>query len=120
MRCGIFKTNRISGFTLVEVMVAAVTLALVVAVMLRAFASINSLNRPGKSVSTNLSRAYVEQLNQSVRGSQWDQPNFPLSVPSTSTAVVTQGGVQYNRTTTVSTVPGKDYRKVRVVYDGPS
>lgn len=119
---GPINMKRSSGFSLVEVVLAAVLLSTVIAVLLRVYATSHlfTASELERSVATNLGRQQLEDLYEYVRQDQWATPDLPLSPGTTrgAAATVTVGNQNFTRSYTVSSVNdannNEKYRKVLV------
>jgi len=114
---------RTRGFTLVEVMVAAIILALLAAGLFSVFASARNLVSRSKRrlVATEIAKAEIEKNKQHIRADRWDNVSYPAVYPangvwrSCASAAYTYQGITYNVDCRVDPGPTADsYRKVTV------
>lgn len=110
-----------AGFSLLEVLVAAMLLATSVAVIFGAFVSAHKFPKPevGRGFNTHIAREKLEELAEAVRQDWWALTNKPLSTGVTAADTVTYNGTDYDRSYAVSGVSGKDYRKVEITVSSP-
>ena len=117
------KKNHPNGFTMAEILVAMLLLAAMSGI---AFTSFNTSAKWGavtvdEGRATDLARAVLENLNESVRADQWTANNQPLSInnPSPQPGNITVDGIAYARAyTVVSRDPNgdsaEDFRRATV------
>lgn len=120
-----------SGFTLVEVMVAAVVLALLATGLFSVFASSRNLVSRSKRrlVAVEIARTEIETHKQHIREDRWNNPAYPAVFPADgnwracASAAYVYSGIAYNVDCRVDPGPTADsYRKVtvRVRWNEPS
>ena len=115
------RARKDRGFTLVEVVVAAVLMAAVAAGLLRAFETMNGISavQQDRVTAANLARQQLEDLHEAVRWDWWGLANFPLS-PGTAlgaAAAIVVNGTTYTRSYVVNAVfdgGTEAYRRVDV------
>ncbi|MBI3315513.1 MAG: prepilin-type N-terminal cleavage/methylation domain-containing protein [Candidatus Omnitrophica bacterium] len=122
------KVNLARGFTLVEVIIAALLLTTVGAVLFVAFTSAHRWTQPQNSTAFSLARQTAENLYPAVRQSTWTSSGNPLSAGYDSSAApetVVLDANSYQRSYKVKAVSpaggtAKDYRKAEVTVSWPS
>ncbi len=110
------------GFSLIELLVATLLLAGVVAGFIRVFTPARgfTVTEARLSVERNLDRSMLEDLRQSVRQDTWADAASPLAPGVHNQAAFTLNKdtratpKPYTRTYTVTNVAGRDYRKVEI------
>ncbi len=112
------------GFTLIEILVAALIIALSSGVLLSAFVNANRAIRPGFNVAGYLAKARLELLYEAVRQDWWGVGGQPLSPGTVNEGNIPINGVNYNRTYVVTNVDANgdtvnDYRRARVTITWP-
>ncbi len=113
------------GFTLIELMIAALLMATVAAGVLGMLINAKQAIRPGSSIAGYLVKDKLESLYEAVRQDWWGVAGNPLSTGGPYTDTVTVNGVTYNRSYNVTAVDANadgttdDYRKVDVTITWP-
>ena len=114
------KRSGEAGFSLLELMLAALLLSSSVAALFGAFVTASRWMKSDFSAGAYLGAIRLESLYECVRSDWWSQNDKPLSPAGTVTdGTVTQDGVVYTRTYTVTPVTGRDYRKAEVKVTWP-
>ncbi len=108
-----------SGFTFIEILVAAVLMTTVAAGLLRAFVTARGLTpaQVARSANNYLATQKLEDLHEAVRQDWWNESNRPLTPGTTVEPAVAADGSMHTRTTTVGAVnngQGSDYRSIEV------
>jgi prepilin-type N-terminal cleavage/methylation domain-containing protein len=119
-----FRGKRQAGFTLLEVVIAALLISTVMAALLAAFISANRWVNPQFNVAHYLARQQFERLSEQVRQDWWNNSttdperrlNAGYNPPTRPDDVLTLDGLDYTRNYVVSDVSpgGRDYRKAKV------
>ncbi len=132
------RLNNESGFTLIELVAAAILISGVIVGLFSALVSANAFMMPHTNVSREIARMHMESFREGVRGDWWGDPSsfnttnvgtsgMPLTLPATwqqdlPLGTVTADGITYTVTYKVTrmyvgsppTGLGGDYRRVQV------
>lgn len=112
------------GFTLVELLVTALIIALASGVVLSAFVNAHRAVRPGTNVAGYLAKERLELLNEAVRQDWWLAGGRPLTPGTVAEGNFPVDGVPYTRSYTVTDINVNgdgvnDYRRARVTVTWP-
>lgn len=113
------------GFSLIEIMIAALLVTTVAAGALAMLVNAKRMIRPGNNIAGYLAKDKLESLYEAVRQDWWGVAGNPLSTGGPYTDTVTVDGILYNRSYNVTAINANadavpdDYRKVDVTITWP-
>ncbi len=113
------------GFTLIEIMIAALLVTTTAAGALAMFVNAKKMIRPGNNIAGYLAQQKLETLYEAVRQDWWGLGGRPLTAGGPYADAVTVDGILYNRSYTVTAINANtdavpdDYRKVDVTITWP-
>jgi prepilin-type N-terminal cleavage/methylation domain-containing protein len=117
----------VTGFTLMEVIVGLIILAVVFGGIISAFVSVKRYvsRATRRVVSTNLNKQFLNSLYKDVRADTWDNATAALAPGVHDTTNIEIDNFSYGSASNpnnyeVQTVPGKDYRQVNVTISYPT
>ena len=107
------------GFSLLELLIAALLLATAVAALFGTFVSAAKWIKQEREIGAYLDVARIESLREASRADWWSLSGYPLTIGGPySEATIKLNDIEYTRTYTVSAVTATgspDYRRVEVV-----
>ena len=113
------------GFSLIEIMIAALLTATVAAGVLGMLVNAKRAIRPGNNIAGYLAKDKLETLYEAVRQDWWGVGGNPLSVGGPTVDNVTVDNITYNRSYTVTAINANadavpdNYRRVDVTISWP-